>query len=203
MIDYTIIPVTYYKIVCKNKEIPYVYVGSTTDLKMRKDTHLRACNNQNHDAYNLKVYQVIRLHGGFNNWEIEELETSLVGTYENRCSKEQEYINSYNNVLNQIGAILLFNRKSYYIQNKERIIERNRQYDKDNIDKVKLRRKEYAKAHREENQLYYKTYYEKNKNHYLEKHICGCGGSYRVYDKTKHFKTIKHKNYEVSKILSY
>jgi len=196
MIDYTIIPVTYYKIVCKNKEIPYVYVGSTTDLKMRKDTHQRACNNQNHDAYNLKVYKVIRLHGGFNNWEIEELETSLVGTYENRCSKEQEYINSYNNVLNQIGAILLFNRKSYYIQNRERIIERNRQYDKDNIDKVKLRRKEYAQAHREENQLYYKTYYEKNKNHYLEKHICGCGGSYRVYDKTKHFKTKKHLNYE-------
>jgi hypothetical protein len=59
--------------------------------------------------------------------------------------------------LNQIGAILLFNRKSYYIQNRERIIERNRQYDKDNIDKVKLRRKEYAEAHREEHQLYYKT----------------------------------------------
>jgi hypothetical protein len=196
MIDYTIVPVTYYKIVCKNKEVPYVYVGSTTDFKMRKDNHLHACNNENHSSYNLKLYKIIRLYDGFNNWEIQELETSMTGTYENRCLKEQEYINSYNNALNQRGALLLFNSKTYYIQNRNKIIERNRQYDKDNIDKVKLRRKQYAEAHSEENKLYYKNYYEKNKNHYLEKHICGCGGSYRVYDKSKHFKTKKHMNFE-------
>ena len=55
MIDYTIVPVTYYKIVCNNKEVPYVYVGSTTDFKMRKDNHLHACNNENHASYNLKL----------------------------------------------------------------------------------------------------------------------------------------------------
>ena len=43
-----------YKIICKDENINYLYVGSSINLKKRKDKHKSDCNNINGSAYNQK-----------------------------------------------------------------------------------------------------------------------------------------------------
>jgi hypothetical protein len=64
-----------YKIVCKDTEIKDVYVGSTTQFTKRKASHKNACHNKkNWYMYTLDVYLFIRLNGGWDNWEMIEIE---------------------------------------------------------------------------------------------------------------------------------
>jgi len=66
-----------YKIASLDPNITEIYVGSTADLKQRKGTHKKCCNNENDNNYHLKVYQYIRANGGFDNFKfyvVEELE---------------------------------------------------------------------------------------------------------------------------------
>lgn len=66
-----------YKICCKDKTITDCYVGRTSNFEQRKERHKSNCNsnNRNHYKYNYKVYQFIREHNGFENWNFEVLET--------------------------------------------------------------------------------------------------------------------------------
>ena len=63
-----------YRIVCKNPEVKDCYVGSTTDFKSRKRMHKKCCNYETIKGYNIKVYQFIREHNGWENWEMLEIE---------------------------------------------------------------------------------------------------------------------------------
>jgi hypothetical protein len=59
-----------YKIYCKDSSITDMYVGHTTNFIQRKHTHKYACNNLKN---NLKIYQVIRCNGGWENWDMVEI----------------------------------------------------------------------------------------------------------------------------------
>ena len=59
-----------YKIVCMDLSIKDNYVGSTTNFTVRKNSHKSACNNPYSDNHNLKVYQMIRANGGWENWDM-------------------------------------------------------------------------------------------------------------------------------------
>ena len=63
-----------YRIVCRDPEIKECYVGSTTNLTKRRYQHKSLCNNVNNKGYNFYIYRFIRENGGFNNWEIIEIE---------------------------------------------------------------------------------------------------------------------------------
>ena len=63
-----------YKIFCKDTNISEIYIGSTTNFKIRKSKHKSVCNNENDKNYNLKVYEYIRANGGFENFEIVIIE---------------------------------------------------------------------------------------------------------------------------------
>jgi hypothetical protein len=65
-----------YMIYCLDVMINAVYVGHTTNLKVRKSTHKDRCNKPNNPKYNLYVYQYIRANGGWDNWDIVVLETA-------------------------------------------------------------------------------------------------------------------------------
>ena len=56
-----------YKLCCQDLNVPYVYVGHTTNFIKRKARHKIDCNNSNKKEYNLKVYQIIRDNGGWEN----------------------------------------------------------------------------------------------------------------------------------------
>ena len=63
-----------YKIVCSDLNITDLYVGHTTNFTKRKTAHKTSCNNENSFSYNLKLYQMIRENGGWDNWNMIEIE---------------------------------------------------------------------------------------------------------------------------------
>jgi hypothetical protein len=63
-----------YKLVCNDTNVKHCYVGHTTNFAKRKYTHKINCNYESSSHYNLKKYQIIRQHGGFDNWSMIEIE---------------------------------------------------------------------------------------------------------------------------------
>ena len=51
-----------------------IYIGSTTDFTRRKNSHKNNCNNEKRKDYNAKKYQYIRVNGGWNEWNMVEIE---------------------------------------------------------------------------------------------------------------------------------
>jgi len=74
--------------------------------------------------------------------------------------------------------------KQYYENNKKTITERKKIYNKNNKPKISIRVKKYYKNNIEE----IKKYRSKNFN-------CECGITCTYSNKTRHFKTIRHKKY--------
>jgi hypothetical protein len=63
-----------YKIVCLDPDITDCYVGSSTNFKQRKSQHKNTCNSPNQRNYNCNVYKFIREHGGWENWQMLQIE---------------------------------------------------------------------------------------------------------------------------------
>ena len=63
-----------YKLCCKDPLIEDIYIGSTTNMKVRKGQHKTHCNNKNDKRYNQNKYQFIRENGGFDNWDMIMIE---------------------------------------------------------------------------------------------------------------------------------
>jgi hypothetical protein len=73
-----------YKIVCFDREIKDLYVGSTTNLTRRKCDHKSSCTNPSSKKYNRYVYRYMRDNGVFENWQFV-----VVRRYKNIETKEQ------------------------------------------------------------------------------------------------------------------
>jgi len=58
-----------YKIVCKDLTITDLYVGNTTSFKDRKNRHKSDCKKKE-----LLIYKTINNNGGWDNWEMIEIE---------------------------------------------------------------------------------------------------------------------------------
>lgn len=59
-------PYYFYKIVCRDENIKKMYIGKTKDLKQRI-----ACHKSNSYCSDIKLYQHIRQHGGWDNWSVQ------------------------------------------------------------------------------------------------------------------------------------
>jgi len=88
-----------YKICCKDESIKDIYVGHTTNFFYRKIQHKTCCNNK---FNNCKIYNFINENGGWNNWEMIELETVNCKDLSEARQKENEYYNLLNPTLNTI-----------------------------------------------------------------------------------------------------
>ena len=64
-----------YKLVCADTRIIPCYVGSSTHFKNRKSTHKSSCCNPNNRAHNRHNYAFIRNHGGWENWNMIQVES--------------------------------------------------------------------------------------------------------------------------------
>ena len=89
-----------YRIECLDKNIKEFYIGSTADLKQRTGKHKQDCKTSNS-----KVYNFIREHGGWNNWniDIELLTTGM--EKKDRLELEQNYIDCLKPELNSNNAL--------------------------------------------------------------------------------------------------
>lgn len=63
-----------YKIVCKDLAINDLYVGNTTNFIKRKSRHKRCANDTELKEHNIPLYQFINKNGGWENWEMIEIE---------------------------------------------------------------------------------------------------------------------------------
>jgi len=86
-----------YKICCRDETITDVYVGHTTNFIQRKYLHKNACNDFNNK---LKVYNVIRSNGGWENWDMVEIEKYNCKDATEARIKEQEHYNNLKASLN-------------------------------------------------------------------------------------------------------
>jgi len=94
-----------YKITCRDETICDVYVGHTTNFVQRKHAHKQSCINPTSLNYKLKLYQVIRSNGGWNNWKMEIINFFECKDHYEARKKEQEYFISLNATLNSIEPL--------------------------------------------------------------------------------------------------
>jgi hypothetical protein len=104
LIDYsnTII----YKIFCKDPSIANVYIGHTTNFSKRKYQHKISCSREKNPQYNLLIYKVIRDNGGWDNWDMIELEKYSCKDSTEARIKEQEYYELFKSTLNSAKPYL-------------------------------------------------------------------------------------------------
>jgi hypothetical protein len=108
-----------YKICCKNLNIIELYVGHTTDMRRRKNSHKSNCNNEKTKDYNLNVYQFIRNNGGWDNWDMIEIERFEAIDGNDARKKERYYIETLKATLNI--TIPTQTIKEWHEENKENI----------------------------------------------------------------------------------
>ena len=165
-----------YKITCNTDE-SLIYIGSTTNLRVRKNRHKNSCINENYKEYNIKLYQNIRENGGWNNWKMQAIEMYKTDNKIKARIRENELMDEFKSNLNIIKAYISEEErktnfkiykndnkeyykqlsKDYYIANKDCIQEYNKKYYEENMDNIKEHQKNYYNNNKEKSKLYYKN----------------------------------------------
>jgi hypothetical protein len=177
-----------YKLCCRDTTIKDIYIGSTCAFRRRKSQHKHSCNTENDKGYNYYIYQFIRDHGGFSNWDMIEIKKV-------NCNDKRELEKEERVVLEQLGGTL--NKQtparshkesalSYYHSKKEQINE---------IISCDCG-VSYTKSHklRHEKSQTHQKYCETNEKQ-IERAICDCGGRFTNGNKSTHLKSLKHQKY--------
>ena len=89
-----------YKIYCKDSEKNLTYVGHTTNFRNRKYQHKSNAKNTDNWFGNFKLYKIIRENGGWDNFEMEELECFSCKCHEEACKREREWFEKLNATMN-------------------------------------------------------------------------------------------------------
>jgi hypothetical protein len=170
-----------YKLVCTDVDIPECYVGSTTNFRKRKCSHKNNSTNVMDIKYHMNVYKYIREHGGFENWDMVQIEEIKFENNRELHARERYWIETLHSKLNA------------YIPNRteEELIVIKKDYDAErrirDQDNINIMRKKY----RDENK-------EKITEHAKISYNCPCGGKYQNTSKAAHMKSSKHHKYIVS-----
>ena len=117
-----------YKIACRDTTVTDIYIGSTCSFRARKCQHKNACTNVNRPSYNCKIYQFIRENGGWDNWDMIQIEQYNAADKRALHSRERYWIEQLQPSLN--GAIPNRTRQEYREDNREAI----KQYYQDKKD---------------------------------------------------------------------
>ena len=150
-IDYSKIII--YKIVHKEDyDNENIYIGSTTNFVKRKNNHKNCCNNPNDKKYHLKNYENIRENGGWEMWNMIEIEKFPCADKNESLKREREWIEFYKSKLNKILPTRTDKEYGieYYQNNKTKMNEYAKQYRQDNKEKLsnyeKLRNNKKSKC---------------------------------------------------------
>ena len=127
-----------YEIKSIDKSVTEIYIGSCWNMKNRYWCHKHRCNNKNRIDYNYPLYRYIRENGGFDNFEMTEIDSGECQDKTELECGEQFYIDLYGgieNLLNSQDAILNINkerenRKTYSKKTRQKAIDTKRFYCK-------------------------------------------------------------------------
>ena len=110
-----------------------IYIGSTTDFVKRKCCHKKCCNNEHNKNYNQKKYQYIRDNGGWDCFNMIEVEKFSCNDKREAEAREEYWRCHFNAQLNAIRAYITEEQKTernkelmkeYYEQNKDKILKK-------------------------------------------------------------------------------
>ena len=162
-----------------------IYIGSTTNFRQRKGRHKYCCNNEKCKRYNQKNYQSIRYNGGWDAWNMIEIEKYPCNDKREAEAKEENWRTHFNAVLNSQACSSLTNNKTeynkkYHENNKEKITKNSKDYRDNNKEKIVEYRdnnkekiaesgKEYRVNNKEKIAEYAKKYCEINKEKRAER----------------------------------
>ena len=145
-----------------------VYIGSTTNFRKRKNQHKNCCNCETVREHNQVKYTYIRNNGGWDMWDMIEIEKYPCNDKREAETRERHWIEFYKSNLNRripTRSCKEYHSK-YYQDNKERLNEVNNKYNQDNKEKISEKRS--------------------------EKVICECGCEVVKQQLLKHKRTTKH-----------
>jgi len=176
--EYSLIDYTMYKICPKNKILNYCYIGQTTNFINRKRQHIKNTTNPNDKKhYHLKHYDTIRQNGGWDEWEMVEIEKFNGKTKLEARIREQELIKEHNANLNMLNAYITEEERAatkksitekFRIENKAQIREQEKKYKEEHKDIIAEQMKKYRQENKEKIYKKTKEYRENNKEQYQE-----------------------------------
>jgi hypothetical protein len=173
------------------------YIGSTTDFRRRKNTHKTNCNSEKSKEHNQKNYQYIRNNGGWDCFNMIEVEKFPCGDKRQAEAREEYWRCHFNSQLNTRRAYITYEerreqKKEHYEQNKDKISEREKERYEQNKSNILERKKEHYEQNKDDISEKNKEYYEKNKDKLSEKITCECGCILNKNKILRHQKTQKH-----------
>jgi len=141
-----------------------IYVGSTTNFIKRKATHKSACNIEKVKEHNLKLYDMMRLNGGWDAFKCMIIKEFPCNNKTELLIEEERHRKEYQATLNKNRAYIT----------KEETKERNKitkkEYYETNKQKIKETTKGYYQVNKKEILEYQHNYYNKiNKLKILDK----------------------------------
>ena len=170
-----------------NEKPELLYIGSTTNFKMRKNKHKAACNKETSKSYNTMIYKMIRENGGWDNF-------TMIQIKEFPCNNRRESEAEEYKLMHELKASMNVNKYSG-----EQKSIRFKEYRQNNITELTLYDKERYQKNKEYHRIHNKEYKEKNKEvlaiKQKEKFECICGGKYIYIHKLRHFNCKKHLKY--------
>ena len=184
-----------YKIVCKDLSIPNTYAGHTTSFKDRKGQHKSKSKNGKE-----KVYQIIRENGGWDNWEMIEIEKYPCKDLREAQTRERYWYEKLNANLNTYRPMSSKEeQQKWYEENKEKHNEMGKQNYIKNKEHISQKHKEWRENNKEKEKELHKKNYEKNKEELKIKRAvpyqCQCGSVFRIASISIHNKSLKHQNW--------
>jgi hypothetical protein len=191
-----------YKIFCNDVLISDIYVGHTTNFVKRKYQHKVLCNSSN----KLKIYDVIRKNGGWDNWSMIEIAKYNCQDATEARIREHEYCDLLKPSLNLINPVS--NNKYNVLQFDNSIKNKDDLNDIIKTPKYYCQKCDYGtskKSSYDDHLLSRKHMMSTDGNKNLPKicseHICDeCGKIYK--DRSGLWRHLqKHKNYDNNKNL--
>lgn len=183
-----------YRIVCCDLEVKDQYVGSTTNFPDRKSHHKGACNSTGNKDHHCYVYRFIREHGGWDNWQMVEIERFHCLDKRQLHTRERYHIERLGATLNQ--CLPTRTQADWVHDNAEHVAERLRIYYQDNKAEISIKQKAYNDKNKEHLREYFKQYGQTHAASIAVRNgeliICECGQSITRGKKTPHQKTKRH-----------
>ena len=138
-----------------------IYIGSTTNFTKRKCEHKSDCMNETGVKYNQKIYHFIRDNGGWDEWNMLEVEKYPCVDNNEANAREEHWRIHFNAVLNMKKCFCTVDeKKEYASQYRLDNLDKSRQYRLDNCDKSR----QYRLDNRDKNIEYQRNYRLINKN---------------------------------------
>lgn len=183
-----------YKLVSKDPSITDCYVGSTTNLRHRKFNHKGRCNDPKREQHHYKVYQFIREHGGWDNWEMVMIESFPFINRDDQRKHERKAFDELKPTLN--CDVPCRTVKEWCEDNRDSLLAKKREYHHANRGEILVKKREYREANRKQIAAKGREYRKANKQaisiRTSEKIQCECGSTLTRHCIPRHRRTKKH-----------